>query len=69
MYDVHKKVAEIKTDNGYDWNKQCFRLPVVKIIEKGETSVKSRRKNELLEKKVMIFSMILMKPETGKIFL
>ena len=48
MYDVHKKVAEIKTDNGYDWNKQCFRLPVVKIIEISQSSVESRRKKRAI---------------------
>ena len=46
MYEVHKKVAEISTENGFNWEKQCFRLPVVKIIEKDGTEMSNKKKRK-----------------------
>ena len=46
MYEVHKKVAEISTENGFNWEKQCFRLPVVKIIEKDGTEMPNKKKRK-----------------------
>ena len=37
MYNVHKKVEKIKTQEGKGWQNYCFRIPVVeppKILQK-----------------------------------
>ena len=31
MYNVHKKVQKIKTQEGRGWQDYCFRLPVVQV--------------------------------------
>ena len=46
MYGVHKKVAEISTENGFNWEKQCFRLPVVKIIEQDGSEIESKKRRK-----------------------
>jgi len=59
MYEVHKKVSEISTENGFNWEKQCFRLPVVKIIEKDGTEMpnkKKRKKRAVGEESVDFFN-------------
>ena len=46
MYEVHKKVSELTTENGFNWESQCFRLPVVKIVEKGQNDISNRRRRK-----------------------
>ena len=46
MYEVHKKVSELTTENGFNWESQCFRLPVVKIVEKSQNDVSNRRRRK-----------------------
>ena len=55
MYAVHKKVSEITTENGFNWEKQCFRLPVVKIVEKS-TAGRRRKKRAIGEQSEDFFS-------------
>lgn len=43
MYKVHKRVETLKTDDGYNWQERCFRLPVLKIPTIGG----NRRKREI----------------------